>query len=211
MHKLGVPEKWMMQDVWSLDPDCIETLQKPILSIVLLFPCTDEYYKFRDQQFEDIKTKGQTISPNVYYMKQVVPNACGTVALIHGVANKKDQIELTDGHLKTFIEDSKDLDPIQKGELLEKAENIINLHKEIACGGQTEAPAPECPVNYHFVAFTEVDGCIYELDGRKEFPINHGPISDPNMFLEDAIKICKGYIERQPDTVTFSVVALGPA
>lgn len=200
-----------MQDVWSLDKDCLETMQQPILSLILLFPCTDEYYKFRDAQFEEIKSKGQTIGNNVYYMKQVVPNACGTVALIHSVANNKTEINLGDGFLKQFIEDTQNLDPVKRGEMLENAENIINLHKEIAQEGQTEAPQPEMPVNNHFVAFVQVDGSIYELDGRKEFPINHGPISKPDDFLEKAVDICKDYIKRQPDNVQFSVVALGPA
>lgn len=200
-----------MQDVWSLDKDCLETMQQPILALILLFPCTDEYYKFRDQQFEQIKAKGQTIGPNVYYMKQVVPNACGTVALIHSVANNKTQINLGDGFLKQFIEDTLHLDPVKRGQMLEKAENIISLHKQIAQEGQTEAPQPETPVNNHFVAFVQVDGSIYELDGRKEFPINHGPIPKPEAFLERAVEVCKEYIKRQPDNVQFSVVALGPA
>lgn len=206
-----MPEKWIMQDVWSLDEDCLNTIQRPVLSVILLFPCTDQYYKFRDQQLEEISKKGQAISPKLYYMKQMVQNACGTVALIHSIANSKDQIQLSDGHLKDFLKESQDVDPIRRGEMLEKAEGIMNLHREIAQGGQTEAPEPESRVDYHFVAFTHVDGCVYELDGRKEFPVNHGPISSPEMLLEDAAKICKGYIERQPDLMQFSIVALSPA
>lgn len=198
-----------MQDVWSLDEECLATMPKPILAVVLLFPCTEEYYKFRDEQFENIKEKGQEVSPKLYYMKQVVPNACGTVALIHSIANNEDEIKLGDGHLKQFLEDSKSLDPVQRGELLEKAEKIINLHKEIAQGGQTEAPEPETPVNYHFVSFIQLDNNMYELDGRKEFPINHGELKEG--FLEGAVAVCKDYIKRQPDAVQFSIVALGPA
>jgi ubiquitin carboxyl-terminal hydrolase L3 len=42
-------------------------------------------------QEAEVEEKGQTVSENVYYLKQVVPNACGTVALIHGVANNVDK------------------------------------------------------------------------------------------------------------------------
>lgn len=204
-------EKWALQDVWSFDRDCLDTMPQPVLALILLFPCTEQYYKFRDEQFEKIKEKGQSLAPKLYYMKQVVPNACGTVALIHSVANNKEQINLGEGFLKQFLEDTADLDPIKRGEMLESADKIMSLHEQIAQGGQTEAPQPESPVNNHFVAFVQVDDSIYELDGRKEFPINHGPVSAQEAFLEKAAKICQDYIARQPDAVQFSVVALGPA
>lgn len=70
-----------------------------------------------------------------------------------------------------------------------------------------QAPDPDSPVNHHFVAFVHCDGNLYELDGRKEFPVNHGP-STPNSLLEDAAKVCQDFIKRQADDVAFSVVAL---
>jgi Ubiquitin carboxyl-terminal hydrolase, family 1. len=48
------------------------------------------------------------------------------------------RIELGDGHLKQFLDQSKALNPEERGELLEKAEGIINTHKELALEGQTK-------------------------------------------------------------------------
>jgi len=48
------------------------------------------------------------------------------------------RIQLGDGHLKQFLDESKALDPEERGELLEKAEGIINTHKELALEGQTK-------------------------------------------------------------------------
>lgn len=127
-----------MVDVYGLDSESLAWLSRPVLSVILLFPCTDQYYEYRDKQAAEIKASGQTISPDVFYMKQIVPNACGTVALIHSVANSNDAIQLGDGHLKQFLDDCKTMSPEERGEHLQKADNIINAHKEIAQEGQTE-------------------------------------------------------------------------
>ena len=42
-------------------------------------------------------------------------------------------------------------------------------------------------VNTHFVAFVEKEGQLYELDGRKATPINHGPTSAATL-----LKVCGG-------------------
>lgn len=48
------------------------------------------------------------------------------------------RIQLGDGHLKQFLDQSKALNPEERGDLLEKAEGIINTHKELALEGQTK-------------------------------------------------------------------------
>jgi hypothetical protein len=35
--------------------------------------------------------EGQTLPDNVYFLKQLVTNACGTIALVHSVANNVDR------------------------------------------------------------------------------------------------------------------------
>lgn len=45
------------------------------------------------------------------------------------------------------------------------------------------------------------------LDGRKPAPINHGATT-PDSLLNDAARICKEYMERDPNEMRFTVVAL---
>lgn len=45
------------------------------------------------------------------------------------------------------------------------------------------------------------------LDGRKSSPINHGSTS-PETLLEDAARVCKEYMARDPEEVCFTVLAL---
>ncbi|XP_023288885.1 ubiquitin carboxyl-terminal hydrolase isozyme L3 [Orussus abietinus] len=101
------------------------------------------------------------------------------------------------------------MSPTERGEQLMKAQGIIDAHKLQAQEGQTEAPREDAPVIYHFVAFIHKDGSLYELDGRKPFPINYGPTS-PEKFLEDATSVCQEYMTRDPEEMRFTMVALVP-
>jgi len=207
LYNLGVPNKWQIVDVYGLDPDLLAVVPRPVLALLLLFPTSEKYEQHRAAQEAEIKEKGQKVSPNVFYMKQLVQNACGTVALIHSVANNTDKINLGDGMLKQFLDDSQPLSPEERGEMLQKNEGVIDAHKVLAQEGQTEAPDPSEPVNFHFIAFVCKDGNLYELDGRKSFPINHGP-TFPESILEDGVRVIREYMSRDPDDIRFTVTAL---
>lgn len=48
------------------------------------------------------------------------------------------RVTIKDGYLKEFLDQAKDLNPEDRGHLLQKSEGIINTHKDIAVEGQTE-------------------------------------------------------------------------
>ena len=48
------------------------------------------------------------------------------------------------------------------------------------------------------------------IDGRKQFPINHGPTSVDSV-LEDSCKVVKQFMERQPNELRFTIIALSKA
>lgn len=212
IHLLGVPEKWNIVDVYGLDSDALDWIPRPVVALILLFPCSDKFYEHAKQEAEEIKEKGQIVVDDIFYMKQYVSNACGSIALIHSVANNAERLALEDGVFKKILEDSKNLTPEQRGEMLSKvnsnseAYKLITAHQELAMEGQTEAN-PNEKVNHHFVAFVQRGGYLYELDGRKDFPINHGPTTDET-FLEDAAKVCKQFMERDSEDVNFTIMAL---
>lgn len=45
------------------------------------------------------------------------------------------------------------------------------------------------------------------LDGRKPYPINHGA-SSKDTLLEDACRVVKEFMARDPEEVRFTIVAL---
>ncbi|CAB3232371.1 unnamed protein product [Arctia plantaginis] len=207
LQKLGVPSQWGIVDVMGLDTDALAWVPRPVLSVILLFPTSQAYKEHKQKQETEILSKGQVIANDVFYMKQLVSNACGTVALVHSIANNTDQIGLSDGVLKKFLDEAKPLDAASRGKLFKECDGIINAHKELAQEGQTNTPNAEEPVNHHFITFVHKDGVLYELDGSKAFPINHGATTSDS-FLEDSVKICKEFMARDPNEVKFTVIAL---
>lgn len=53
----------------------------------------------------------------------------------------------------------------------------LSLTQEAARDGVTAPPAEDEDVNLHYAVFTLRDGHMWELDGRKNFPVDHGPSS----------------------------------
>ncbi|XP_053958746.1 ubiquitin carboxyl-terminal hydrolase isoform X1 [Anastrepha ludens] len=205
IHKLGVSKEWEIFDVVGLEPQMLEWVPQPVKSIILLFPISETYEKHRAQEHEKLSVDPGVFPDDLFYMRQLTSNACGTVALIHSLANSKS-ISLEDGILKSFLENVKDLTPEERGKALENDKSFTEGHHELAKEGQTVAD-PEEKVNHHFVALINKNGVLYELDGRKEFPIKHGPTTDET-FIQDAAKVCKEFMARDPDELRFTVMAL---
>lgn len=206
LHKLGVPKKWSVIDVYGLDPELLAIVPKPVLAVILLYPVAIKNEKSEEDE-EAAKDGKNDALDSVYHMKQCISNACGTIALVHSIANNLDVLQLDDGFLKTFLDETKGLSFAERGERLINAQGIIDTHMESAQEGQTEAPGEDMEVYHHFIAFVHKDGSLYELDGRKPSPISHGSTS-PETLLEDAARICKDYMARDPEEVRFTVVAL---
>jgi len=70
---------------------------------------------------------------------------------------------------------------------LEEDESLSRVHKSHASTGQTATPDVADEVDLHYVCLIERDGHLYELDGNKPYPINHGPTSKDH-FLAVSLK-----------------------
>lgn len=59
----------------------------------------------------------------------------------------------------------------------------------------------------NLTVFSCIENRLYELDGRKDDAIDHGD-SSPSTLLQDACKVIKQFIARDPDEVRFTILAL---
>lgn len=139
---------------------------------------------------------------------QIIHNACGTIALTHAILNNLNSIKLeADSVIKNFYDKAKGLSAEERGKLLEADTAFTQTHEQLAQEGQTATPSAEDQVNHHFIAFVNFNGALYELDGRKNFPIKHGETNEDN-FLNDAAKVCKEFMARDPKELRFTVLAV---
>ena len=208
LWKLGITPHFQFTDVFGLDDELLCMVPQPCLAVILLFPITEKYTQFCQNEADEIAKSGQKLSKNLFFMKQTIGNACGTIGVIHAAANNKSKLEfLSESVFEKFYSQAVGLSPEEKGKLLENDASISKLHEDCAQEGQSATVSADEKVDLHFVALTHVDGDIYEFDGRKPFPINHGP-SSADTFLKDAAQVCKRFMARDQSELRFTIVAL---
>ncbi|PHJ20586.1 ubiquitin carboxyl-terminal hydrolase uchl3 [Cystoisospora suis] len=174
------------EDILSFEDWALEMLRHPTVAVLLLYPITKETEEIRKKQAQEEDKDKQTEDgdgkkSSLWYTKQTVGNACGTIALLHCLANlPRDRFPLQPGgFLEKFLEETANLTPEERAKKLETDNALASAHKSYETKGQSSVPTPErSDVDTHFVAFVydEKTGCLYELDGRKNRPINHGPV-----------------------------------
>lgn len=206
---LGVStDKFEFVDIYGLDKELLDMVPKPVLAILLLFPITKNYIEYQKKFEETADPSTKKISPNVYYTKQRVKNACGTIAIIHALANNAETLNIdTTKSFGQFLNSTKSMTPEERAEHLKADDSMKVAHQESAQEGQTETPDADEDVDLHFIAFVEKDGSLYELDGGKEGPINHGPTTRDN-FLEDTSKVITKLFAVNPEDVRFNLIGL---
>ncbi|XP_077157971.1 ubiquitin carboxyl-terminal hydrolase isozyme L1 isoform X2 [Paroedura picta] len=204
LSRLGVSPGWQFVDVLGFEEDALKAVPSPACALLLLFPLTAQHENFRKKQLEELK--GQEVSSKVYFLKQTASNSCGTIGLVHAVANNQDKIVFDKGSaLKEFLNATANLSPDERAKRLENNKAIQEAHNAVAQEGQCRVEDDK--VNFHFILFATVDGHLYELDGRLPFPINHGA-SSGDALMKASAKICRQFTEREHGEVRFSAVAL---
>eukprot|EP00823_Brevimastigomonas_motovehiculus_P005403 TRINITY_DN396_c2_g1_i1.p1 TRINITY_DN396_c2_g1~~TRINITY_DN396_c2_g1_i1.p1 ORF type:complete len:277 (+),score=91.87 TRINITY_DN396_c2_g1_i1:484-1314(+) len=184
---LGVEPFHKFHELWAFEGDALDFIPTPVLALCVLYPLSESTEKFAAEENKLIKEKGQQVSKRLYFMNQTVGNACGTVAVCHAVLNNMDFLSLEPkGFFAKFFAQTKEMNAKERAQALEDNTELESKHKETATAEEAKSDVSN-PVNdnLHFMTLVCVDNYLYELDGRKAFPINHGS-SSRSTFLKDA-------------------------
>ena len=160
-----------VEELFSLDLESCSHL-KPIYGLIFLFKCVS-----------DTTAEGSIVQDNrldnIFFARQVISNACATQAIISILLNMNDKaVELGD-NLTEFKIFSSSFDSNMKGLALSNSEVIRKVHNSFSRQQvfEYDEKAQKSEDSYHFIGYVPIDGRLYELDGLKAGPIDHGAIT----------------------------------
>ena len=218
LHKLGLSENLSFHDVYSIDdPALLEFVPRPAMALLLVFPVSDTYEKFRRQE-DSGKPKYTGCGPDeqVVWYKQTIGNACGLIGLLHGVSNGQARSFVQqDSSLAKLLHDAIPLKPTERADLLYESQALEAAHQGAATGGDTAAPEADDNVDLHYVCFVKSEnGHLWEMDGRRKGPLDRGQLSaDEDVLSEQALDLgVRSFLKREESVgggeLRFSLIAL---
>lgn len=186
----------------------LSRIPQPVAAVILLYPLTDvqkEYHK---------REQAPLAPDDVWFIKERIGNACGTIALLHAIFNAPEGLRSATIHPDSWLHSFYQACPLflptsAKAAQLEGDSTIKTLHNEAATDASNQTSPYSGETISHYVALVHVNGGLYELDGHKKGPVRHGNTSQETL-LEDAWKVVKQFMDRDPDEIRFTVMALAP-
>ncbi|KAJ4473772.1 peptidase C12, ubiquitin carboxyl-terminal hydrolase [Lentinula aciculospora] len=213
-NKAGLDKEYsQFSDIYGLDEELLAMVSKPVKAVLLLFPISKTLEAKRRE--EDQKIRSAVSSPlsfsSIIWIKQTISNACGTIGLLHALANTG--VKFAPGSpLAQFIEACKDKNPEERARFLENTPLFAEIHAETASAGQSAVPT-DLNTDLHFTCFVEaeVEGVphVVELDGRRAGIMDRGEVFK-DLLTDVASLVKENYIKSSSGSIQFSMTSLGP-
>lgn len=220
-HELGLSETLQFHEVYSLtEPSLLEFLPRPAHALLLVFPVTETYEKFRrDEDSSNPDYSGSGTEEPVVWFKQTIRNACGLIGLLHAITNGGAREQIVVGSaLEQLLREAIPLDPVKRADLLYQSQSLEAAHTTAAATGDSKAPDADANVDLHFVAFIkDKENNLWELDGRRKGPLNRGKLkADEDVLSEHGQELgVQSFLKREEEAgggeLRFSVIMLGPS
>ena len=209
-------DAFCFHDLLSLDEWATAMIPSPVLGVAMLYNIVPSQEAHREAQ-ELVRAAAPAPpaagagGPLFITQDAALPNACGTIALVHACANASaplgGPVALPEGAwLRAFAERALARTSVERAAMLSSDPALESKHNEAVAGGQSAVVDETWG---HFVCFVNVKGRLWELDGRKGGPIDHGA-SDPAALLEAAGAVMREYMARDPESIRFTLLALAP-
>ncbi|KAG1698543.1 Ubiquitin carboxyl-terminal hydrolase BAP1 [Nymphon striatum] len=162
--------------------DLQKPIEGPVYGFIFLFKWIEERRSRRKfLSAEECFVQDEDIVNSMFFAQQVVPNSCATHALLSVLLNC-DTINLGET-LTAFREYTSNMSPENKGFAIGNSPQLARAHNshakpepqhlhEKSHGLSTSGRKMDA---FHFVSYVPIKGHLFELDGLRPFPIDHGP------------------------------------
>jgi ubiquitin carboxyl-terminal hydrolase L5 len=194
-----------VEELWCLDDEQFAHL-KPVHGLVFLF-----------KWVPDENPAGTVVQDDranqMFFAKQVIQNACATQAILAVLLNSEQTDTMSLGStLEGFKEFSSSFDATMKGLALSNSDEIRTVHNSFSRQNLFEfdqkAASKDDDV-FHFVSYVPVKGRLYELDGLKEGPVDHGAFPEGGDWLALARPIIEQRMAKyQAGEIHFNLMAI---
>ncbi|XP_031787620.1 ubiquitin carboxyl-terminal hydrolase calypso isoform X2 [Nasonia vitripennis] len=202
--------------------DLQKSLEGPVYGFIFLFRWIEERRSRRKVVEQDESfVKDEDVVNNIFFAQQVVPNSCATHALLSVLLNCPSiHLGTTLSRLKVH---TTGMCPENKGWAIGNTPELACAHNSHAmpqakrrqekntAGVSTGRFTGEA---FHFVSYVPINGRLFELDGLKPYPVDHGPWEEHEEWTEqfrrvitDRLGISTG---EQLQDIRFNLMAVVP-
>ncbi|CAH0393632.1 unnamed protein product [Bemisia tabaci] len=163
--------------------DLQKPIDGPVYGFIFLFRWIEERRSRRkviDQS--DLFVKDEEVVNNIFFAQQMVPNSCATHSLLSVLLNCPNiHLGETLSRLKAH---TSGMCPENKGWAIGNTPELAKAHNSHAMpqakrrldkSSNTVSTGRYTGEAFHFVSYVAINGRLFELDGLKPYPMDHGP------------------------------------
>lgn len=207
--------------------DLKKPIEGPVYGFIFLFRWIEERRARRKlAESIDIYQRDDEIVNSIFFAHQIVPNSCATHALLSILLNCSN-IDL--GSTLTRMKNHTiDMTPENKGYAIGNTPELAFAHNSHAMpqarrrheriAGATTSSRIGIPTGraaceaFHFISFVPINGHLFELDGLKPFPMDHGTWDQNEDWTDKFRRVITNRIEisNGEQDIRFNLMAVVP-
>ncbi|XP_075795613.1 ubiquitin carboxyl-terminal hydrolase BAP1 isoform X2 [Pelodiscus sinensis] len=181
-----------VEEIYDLQSKC----QGPVYGFIFLFKWIEERRSRRKVStlVDETSVIDDDIVNNMFFAHQLIPNSCATHALLSVLLNCSSvDLGPTLSRMKDF---TRGFSPESKGYAIGNAPELAKAHNSHARPEPRHLPEKQNGISavrtmeaFHFVSYVPIKGRLFELDGLKVYPIDHGPWAEDEEWTDKARRV----------------------
>lgn len=181
-----------VEEIYDLQSKC----QSPVYGFIFLFKWIEERRSRRkvNTLVDETSVIDEDIVNDMFFAHQLIPNSCATHALLSVLLNCSGvELGTTLSRIKAF---TKGFSPESKGYAIGNAPELARAHNSHARPEPRHLPEKQNGIStvrtmeaFHFVSYVPIKDRLFELDGLKAYPIDHGPWGEDEEWTDKARRV----------------------